>query len=228
MVWVTLFTVTDAYSECNQQNFSPCSCSYDSNYDTYDIYCTNVLMADVATVFQTKPALNIRYLSLVIRPEGDFVPADILGQSRFFAPPQDYGCFLMIDSYSASSKPLLTIDPNAFRSSKNVDGGLYQFELYDIDTSRLDFQFLSDMGNNLTKLDFRKLVNFGRSLPTLPFLPALKSIYFDSLININEVFSSPDAVLNCNGLSDITIAMCKYIIHYYNKSHIKSILIYII
>jgi len=159
-------------------------------------------MADVATIFQTKPVLNIRYLSFVIRPEGDFVPADILGQSRFFAPPQDYGCFLMIDSYSASSKPLLTIDPNAFRSSKNVDGGLYQFELYDIDTSRLDFQFLSDMGNN---------------------------IYFDSLININEVFSSTDAVLNCNGISDITIAMCKYIIHYYNKSPIiQSILIYII
>ncbi len=186
-------------------------------------------MADVATIFQTKPVLNIRYLSFVIRPEGDFVPADILGQSRFFAPPQDYGCFLRIDGYTGNPKPILTIDPNAFRSSKNVDGGLYQFELYDIDTSRLDFQFLSDMGNNLTKFDFRKLVNFGRGLPTLPFLPALKSIYFDSLININEVFSSTDAVLNCNGISDITIAMCKYIIHYYNKSPIiQSILIYII
>lgn len=87
-------------------------------------------------------------------------PCRPTGPKSIFCP--SYGCSLRIEGWG--SKPLLTIDPNAFLSSRNLNSSLFQFELFSIDTSRLDLQFLSNLGNNLTMLDFRDLVNFGRSL----------------------------------------------------------------
>jgi len=50
-------------------------------------------MADVAAVFRTKPALNINYLALGIRSEGDSIPADLLGQSRFYSAKPQLGIY---------------------------------------------------------------------------------------------------------------------------------------
>ena len=86
---VTIATAADC-----QYDYSPCSCY------SYGIVCDQVPMADVATAFQSKPAMDIDQLFLYVRPEGDSIPADLLGQSR------------ITDRLLLSGSGILRVDPN--------------------------------------------------------------------------------------------------------------------
>ena len=170
-------------------------------------------MADVAAVFRTKPALNINYLSLNIRPEGDSIPADLLGQSRFYnAKPQEdntnpYCGF----SGKFNVNPRLTVDPDAFRSQRGGNSSLNYLFMGDLDTVGMDFQFLSDVGNNLQQIRFMRLLNVEKSLPTLPYLPSLTLLELKDTSDMNKPFS-PGTVLECNGLKTLYISsLCKSI-----------------
>lgn len=178
--WVTITTAADC-----QNDYTPCNCSYNEAGNSNRITCGGS-MADVATAFQSKPALDIDSLTLNILPAGDSIPADLLGQSR------------IIGSLSIGGVGILRVDPNAFRASKNLSLSFVSFR--DLDTSRMDFDFLIDFPN-IVSMAFSYVLSLERSLPTLPSLPALISLYFQYSSDLNKAFSY--SVLKCNGLKDI-------------------------
>lgn len=152
-------------------------------------------MAVVAAVFQSKPALNLKSLKLYVQSEGDSIPADLMGQSLFINAGE-----LKIFGVSPG-QPVLRVDPNSFRLSKNSLGSI---EWGNLDTSRMDFDFLIGF-IGISKLQFSYLVlNLERSLPTLPYLPALKILnFFSTSSNLNKAFT--DTVLKCDGLKNLAI-----------------------
>jgi len=183
---------TAAAADC-QYDFSPCSCSFDGAANTYDIACDKVPMADVAVVFQSKPVILLKSLQLTVRSEGDTIPADLLGQSRFATAGN-----LRVEA--SSGLPILEVDPNAFRSSKNSLGSI---SLVSFDTGRMDFDFLTDF-TSLTSIQLGLLKNLEMSLPTLPILPALTDFSINSFYaDLNKLFSG--SVLKCNGLKKLEI-----------------------
>lgn len=193
----TIATAQDCPYDC-PYDLSPCSCYRSSNFDCQSlITCDNVSMADVAAVFQSKPAMNITRLILRIRPEGDAIPADLLGQSRLTNE-------LMV--YGPQNDPLLKVDPNAFRSSKN--SSLNYVFLSNFDLSQMDFDFLADFPSVGT-LIFDSLLNLDRSLQTLPFLPTLADLHFHYCSDMNKAFNN--SVLKCNGLKK-TDLYCKLLV----------------
>jgi len=101
-------------------------------------------MADVAAIFQSKPALKITQLKLYIRPEGDTIPADLLGPSHFVYSSiwGNYSGFLYIIGNSGDLMPWIAVDSNAFRSTEQQNSSLFKFYAKYLDTSRLDLQFL--------------------------------------------------------------------------------------
>jgi len=135
MLMVMVMGATIAAGADCQYDFSPCSCSLDVAVNTYDITCNSVPMADVAAAFQSKPVILLKSLQLTVRSEGDTIPADLLGQSRFATAGN-----LMVAAQSRLY-PLLEVDPNAFRSSKNSLG---RISIYELDAGRIDFNFLTD------------------------------------------------------------------------------------
>ena len=102
-----------------------------------------------------------------------------------------------------SFNSLLTVDSNAFRSSRN--SSLSDVELFNLDTNRMDFEFLNNDFYNLSSIYFRGLSNLEKSLITLPNLTALTTLYFDDNrdSDMNNAFS--DSVLKCNGLKYFTV-----------------------
>lgn len=191
--WFNAITISIA-EDC-QYDFSPCECDYNPSGNDYSIDCGNSFnnfpLADVAAAFRTKPALDVSELYLYIRSEGDSIPADLLGQSRLTGKLEIEG----------SSKSLLTVDSNAFRSSRN--SSLSDVDLYNLDASRMDFEFLNNDFYNLSYLYFNGLSNLDKSLLTLPNLTALTSLYFYDNIDMNNAFT--DSALKCNGLKYFTI-----------------------
>ncbi len=120
MLMVMVMGATIAAGADCQYDFSPCSCSLDvavKGVNTYDITCNSVPMADVAAAFQSKPVILLKSLQLTVRSEGDTIPADLLGQSRFATAGN-----LRVEA--SSGLPILEVDPNAFRLSKNSLGSI--------------------------------------------------------------------------------------------------------
>jgi len=92
-------------------------------------------MEEVKAVFnKTDSPIDIYDLYLTIRLSGDFIPADLLGQSKIFGYLKLFG-YTYGDGRNQSS---VTVDPNAFRSSNN---SLSVLHLANID--QLDFQLES-------------------------------------------------------------------------------------
>ncbi len=195
-------TTAQEYQLC-PENLSPCTCENDYG-DRVIVHCFDVPMEEVKTVFnKTNSPIDIYDLYLTIRLSGDFIPADLLGQSKIFGYLKLFG-YTYGDGRNQSS---VTVDPNAFRSSNN---SLSVLHLANIDTSQLDFGFLTGF-QNLTLLYFEYLVtNFDRSLPTLPSdsLPSLTNLIFYGSPDLNKAFDSGDFFLHGNGVTDLTIWNC--------------------
>ncbi len=209
--WLTIAYSDAADTQCNQHNFSPCECIFYNSFDSYTVDCNQVPMADVAAIFQTKPALKIRQLNLNIRPEGDHIPADLLGPSQFQYSPvwETVSGFMYISGFYTNPPPWVTVvDPNAFRFPGQQNSTLFKFYLYYLDTSRLDLQFLAHVGRTVEEIQFSQLVNIEKTLPTLPYLPALTNLFFQECSGLNKIYSG--SFLKCNGLESlITFSQCK-------------------
>lgn len=208
---LTVTGTADADTQCNQYDFSPCSCDFYNSTNSYYITCIGAPMVDVAAVFQTKPALNIQTLQLYIRPEGDYIPANLLGPSQFLYSSVwgSASCFLYINGYSEYPASWVVVDPNAFHSPEHQNSSIFNFFVNFLDTSRLDFQFLSHVGSNLKEIRFSYLTNLEKSLPTLPYLPVLNALRFEHCLGLDKAFSG--SFLNCNGLESIaTFDTCEY------------------
>lgn len=193
--WFNAITISTA-EDC-QYDFSPCGCDYNPSGNDYSINCGNSFnnfpLTDVAAAFRTKPALDVSELYLYIRSEGDSIPADLLAQSRLTGKLEIEG----------SSKSLLTVDPNSFRSSKN--SSLSEVDFINLDTIRMDFEFLNNDYYNLSYIYFRSSSNLEKSLITLPNLTALTTLYFDDNIGSDMNIAFADSVLKCNGLKYFAI-----------------------
>ncbi len=74
------------------------------------------------------------------------------------------------------------MDVNAFQNTKNYTKF---FTLRNIDSSQLDFGFLSGF-NQLTDLTLNKVQHIEKSLPTLPLLPQLSYLELYNVTGFNE------------------------------------------
>ena len=100
--------------------------------------------------------------------------------------------------------PWLTVDPDAFRSGRgDENSSLTHLFVWNLDTSRMDFQFLSDVGNNLQLISFYKVFNMENSLRTLPYLPPLTSPKFEDITDMNKALTG--TVLKCIGLTSLYV-----------------------
>jgi len=100
--------------------------------------------------------------------------------------------------------PLLSMDPDAFRSSANIFESLY---LDKFDTSQLDFGFLVKFPK-FNSLGLSYIKNFMDSFPVLYSLPALEDLSLGNLIGLNETWQSINETLRGNGLIYFTISSC--------------------
>lgn len=196
-------TIAQEYQQC-PDNLSPCTCENDYS-DRVIVHCFDVPMEEVKAVFNNKTdsPIDIYDLHLTIRLSGDFIPADLLGRSKVFGYLKLFG-YTYGDGRNQSS---VTVDPNAFRSSNNT---LTVLHLANIDTSQLDFGFLTGF-QNVTLLYYEYLVtNFDRSLPTLPSdtLTSLTSLIFVGSPDLNKAFESGNFFLYGTGITDLTVWNC--------------------
>lgn len=194
-------TYPSVYPRQECPDLSPCTCYASANYPSVD--CDEVAMEEVKIAFSMiSPPIVIDRLSLFIRPQlGDSIPADLLGQSQVAGALEIYG-----DSgpYFNSSQPLLTVDPNSFRSSSDT---LQSISFIRFDGRLLDFGFLAGF-RNLQEFKIGEVTELYRSLPTLPALPALSSLSFYYEPSLNTALASGDLVLQCDGLTFLFINDC--------------------
>lgn len=181
-------------------DLSPCNC-VNSN-GKFSVQCNDVTMEEVKAVFnRTIPPIDIFQLSLfIVPPSGDFVPADLLGQSRtdqlYFYGPLD------------SPYPLLSVDPNAFRSSINTLQYIYMLRL---NASQLNFDFLVNF-EQVNALEFNYITNLDGSISTLPAMPTLRSLSFFFSTGLNEAFqSNNNATLKSDDLTFLHMDLGKVI-----------------
>ena len=109
------------------EDYRPCTCYY---YDgIYDINCDRVLISDIAVIFRRRTSIDLGTITILrLESDDEIIPADLIDDHRA----------LKID-LKAYPTPLLRIDPQAFRSSKNYAQS-FQSSYYDI--GELDFNFL--------------------------------------------------------------------------------------
>jgi len=115
------------------------------------ITCDEVPMEEVKIAFsRISPPIDIDDFKLYIRQSsGETIPADLLGQNRVTRA-------LMING-PVDTKPLIRVDPNAFRSSIN---SLQSVSIIELDSRLLDFGFLVGFQNvygPATRMDYAKL-----------------------------------------------------------------------
>ncbi len=160
--------------------------NYGNNTDTYDVYCNQVPMADIKKQFNDRPTIKINYLDLTVQSGGDFIPADLLGQSQL-----TYTLFIA----GSSLKPSLSVDRNAFRASRNST--LRSVGITQLQGASLDFGFLAGF-DNVSYLGITYIENLNPT--TLPALPSLNYLSIIYSTGINEAFQdiSGNFVLETN------------------------------
>ena len=165
----------------NGEKYFPCSC--DINY----ISCENVPPSEIANVFRKTSPKDLYDFTI----KGSSSTANELNLPAHFLA---YHTFRGLDLYCSSSlnddnknstaiRPQLTIDPDAFSSTRNVTTSLF---ICDCDLSRLNFTFL-DRFDQLKKLTILNSPNFEMAYRGgFPLLPALEELYIqDENGNLN-------------------------------------------
>ncbi len=147
--------------------------------DSYEVDCDEVPMNEIQNSFnKTKPPIKIHSLTLWIRSSGDFIPADLLGESQLTEE------LLIRGSRRNQNYSLLEVDPNAFRSSlrnatlKRVTIGYY------LEGIALDFSFLTGF-DNIRDLYFLSIKHLNPT--SLPTLPSLTNLIFSYIENLNSI-----------------------------------------
>ena len=131
------------------------------------------------------------FLFSIYLQESDSIPADLLGSNSITSSLYIYGA-----SYGASSYASLSVDSNAFRSSKDT---LQYFTTYYLDTELIDFTFLTGF-QKIRKVKLTNVLGIDQSLRTLPALSTMVSLFFDNSTSLNEVFQTVGNPLQVDGL----------------------------
>jgi len=133
------------------------------------------------------------FLFSIYLQESDSIPADLLGSNSITSSLYIYGAA----SNSESSYASLSVDSNAFRSSKDT---LQYFTTYYLDTELMDFTFLTGF-QKIVKVELNSVLGLDQSLRTLPALPTMVSLFFDNSTSLNEVFQTVGNPLQVDGLN---------------------------
>ena len=170
--WLDESTGPLAAAQTCLEDYSPCTCSMSTTEGFLVILCNDVPSFEaVKSVFQRTTTQVIRAFAFTV-PLSEInnpVPANLLsGKSA-----------QLIDIRCPNMGTKLTIDPDAFNSSKNYTGYV---RIFGCDHSYLDYTFLSDF-NNLTEL----WLSSSRNITQWSSLPALPSLLTFSVIASNDL-----------------------------------------
>lgn len=154
-------------------------------------------MEEVKSIFNNTASIEIDTFTLITRPSGDFIPADLLGSS-ILTNFLDISGPLPTGMYPPITR--IEIDPNAFRSSEKT---LQFLEMMYFDTRRLRFDFLAGF-QNISFLSVYHLSNLDKSIPTLPELPSLEHLNFYRVNGLKELFESGNVNSLMSNLSSLT------------------------
>ncbi len=158
-------------------------------------------MEDVKALFSRIAPFDIEQLYLYIQHSGDSVPADLLSQSRVKS-------LLILDGVKIDNSPvpLLTVDPTAFRSSKDT---LESFRMSHLNTTKIDFGFFNEIPK-IKEIDFFKITDIEKSFHTLPPMPSLSKLTFYSMNGLKDVLKPGNLFLQGGGLNDLLIYNCDF------------------
>lgn len=159
-----------------------------------------------ATFNNLTTPFDIQWLDIVPQPPGDFIPADLLGQSRV-----RYSISFGSSGFQFKY-PFLSVDPLAFRSSSINNTNSKAVYFYNLNMDQLDLKFLDTSFQNLSSLNFNNVSNMNRSLPTLPPLPDLAYVSFDKLPDdglVEGIKAGNGTVLVTNKLTGISVSNCR-------------------
>jgi len=92
--------------------------------------------------------------------------------------------------------PSLSIDPDAFRTSKLT---VQSVHLKKLDMKQVDFQFFIG-STQLFELEFVRLMNLPQSLPTMPDLPGLLDLGIEDSPGLNQKWRNGNVFLPGKGL----------------------------
>ena len=184
-----LVSFSRAQNQC-PYDYSPCDC-FQSELNGLSISCNLVPMTEIRDLFNQTPPIDISFsLDLFILPNETYIPANLLGESRLTN---------FLGLYGPSTN--LSVDPSAFDSSRD---SLKLLTLKNIDMGLFNFTFLTDF-ERLTGLEFEAVTQLDKSLPTLPPLIALSTLYFYSgNTGLNEAILQNSSKL-INGLDELVL-----------------------
>lgn len=140
--------------------------------------CNGIASDDVRRVFNRTHSTEVNKLLLKLNESDEIIPADLIGNKRITSIELE--CPSSID-YQVS------IDPRAFRSSRNETDFLY---IAHCNLSRLDFAFLSGF-DHLYALRVAYSSGLHLSLPSLPALPSLSDLAIDTDSGLKELKRFP-------------------------------------
>ena len=146
-------------------------------------------MEEVKVAFSsiTTP-ITMGSLTLHIQSFGDIIPADILGRNQLTDNLTIVGHLNFV--------PSLSIDPDAFRTSKLT---VQSVHLKKLDMKQVDFQFLAG-STQLFELELVGLTNLPQSLPTMPDLPGLSDLRIEDSPGLNQEWQNGNVFLPGKGL----------------------------
>ena len=188
-----------ATGQCpNGENYLPCTCTYDAGYV---VECYQALIDDVVNIFKRTTAAKLKTFRFTL---SELDPSS----SKNITIPSD-----LLNNHTVSydivldcpvNKPYVEIDPDAFRSSKNLT---QQFKLEYCEFYQFDFQFVEGF-EKLSILSFSSIQNFNlANWMNIPALPSLSQLDIYQSKGLNEWTALPQ--LHSTGLTLLRIDRCE-------------------
>ena len=185
----------------NREDYSPCTCEFTDESQEYSITCSDVPLVDIVGVFNRTTPADLNSFDLYMSQESSQdIPANLLNNHRV-------NSVIDLHCQSKNRNNLLRVDPDAFRSSKNVTKS---FALNFCDISQLEFNFLNGFDTlstlNLFTVANIHLADWAQSFPTLP---SLNNLVIYNSTGMNDWTTFPrlslglvNLFLSANQLSD--------------------------
>ena len=174
---------SSAQADCpNGEDYSPCTCGIYSFENKSFIKCQGTTLDQVASIFRRTTSADFDEFELSL-PRDDqaaiFIPADLLNNHRVTD-----NIFIVL----ARNDYLLSVDPDAFRSSKNT---IQSLSFQNVDMNGFDYQFLSGF-NQLKSAELGYLRNVDKAnWASFPSLPRLQSLDFYFSTGLNDWTTFP-------------------------------------
>jgi len=187
-----------AQADCpNEEDYSPCTCSWSTGtggVQNYQVKCYGIDLAEVESVFGRTTTTDLDQFILYLSPidPTKTIPADLINNHRT----------RIIRIYCRPvGSPFIIVDSQAFRSSQNLMTNMY---LSNCDMSQLNFDFLSGF-DKVLQIDFRSMLNVDQANWTsFPQLPSLSGLTIVQSTGFNKWSAFPQLA---RGLADLIFSI---------------------